>query len=752
MTEANTELYSRQPLNVLLVEDEPADAERALAELRGAGFQVHADTVQTAHEFCARLAARSYQVVLVDDTLPSCTGLELLELLHQMEKPIPFLLLTRLQDDALGMECLRKGAYDYVAKTRLARLPMLVQRAVETRRLRDERNQARQRAQDLEQRYQHLAELSPDPLFIISDDRIAFVNHPGVEMLGANSAQDLAGKPALSLVHPDSRMSVRERLDTLSGHAEVVVFHEKLVRLDGKPMDVKIAAIGLLYHEQPAVQLVAHDISERRRVEETIKSLAAFAEMNPNPVLEFARDGSLTYANEAALQMARSLGKNHPRAMLPGETVSIVQMCLTTGQNKLRMETSIGGRTFSWSFFPVKQNQVVHCYVTDISEPLSLEAQLRHAQKLESVGRLAAGVAHDFNNVLTVIQGHTGLLRSMPDLRPDMAESLQAVSRAAERASKLTSQLLTFSRKNVIQPRRLNLNDLLTATSTLLYRALGEDITFQFNFSPQLTPIFADPGLIEQMVMNLAVNAREAMPEGGQLVISTAMVDINEVYVHQHPDARKGRFVGLSFIDTGKGMDNATLSRLFEPFPAARESEAGSGLGLATVYGIVKRHQGWIEVQSQVGHGSTFKVFLPPHDQVSDHLASEEPEVRGGTETILVVEDEPPVRWTVKNILQNYGYRVLEAAVGVDALAIWHQHHQDIALLLTDMVMPAGLNGQELAEKFKAQKNDLKIIYTSGYSVEIAGRGLSDLEGIRFLQKPYDAKTLARAVRCCLDS
>ena len=562
----------------------------------------------------------------------------------------------------------------------------------------------------------------------------------------------MIGKPALSLVHPDSRMAVRERLDTLSGHAEVVVFNEKLVRLDGKAMEVKVAATGLIYRDQPAVQLVARDVSERKRVEEAIKSLAAFAEMNPNPVLEFTRDGTLTYSNDAALQMAKSLGKDHPRAMLPGETVSIVQMCLTTGQNKLRMETSIGGRTFSWSFFPVKQNQVVHCYVTDITEQLRLEAQLSHSQKIESVGRLAAGVAHDFNNVLTVIQGHTGLLRSMPDLKPEMAESLQAVSRAAERASKLTSQLLTFSRKNVIQPRKLNLNDLLTNTSTLLYRTLGEDITFQFNYSPNLTPIFADPGLIEQLVMNLAVHARDAMPQGGQLVIGTTMVEINEVYVRQHPEARKGRFVGLSFIDTGNGMDDATLARLFEPFSTAKEYEPTSGLGLATVYGIVKRHQGWIEVQSQVGSGSAIKVFLPPYDQVSDNLASEEPKVRGGTETILVVEDEPPVRWTVKNILQNYGYKVLDAAVGVDALAIWHQHHDEIALLLTDMVMPAGLNGQELAEKFKAQKHDLKIIYTSGYSVEIAGRGLCDMEGISFLQKPYDAKTLALAVRRCLES
>ncbi len=754
MSEENTEIFSNRPLHVLMVEDKPADAEQVLAELKSAGFNVQADLVQTTHEFCARLAAKTYQVVLANYRLPNCTGLDLLELLQQMEKPIPFILVAGLQDETLAIECLRKGAYDYVQKERLGRLPVIVQRAIEARRLREERNHIRERAREYEKRYQRLAELTPDPLFIVSEDKLAFVNTSGVELLGADSPDQLVGKPALTLVHPDNRMAALERLDALSGRAEVVVFNEKLVRLDGQALEVRVAATGLEYHDQPAVQLVARDISERKRVDEAIKSLSAFAELNPNPVLEFVRDGNLTYSNHAALQMAQSLGKDHPRAMLPAETVSMVQMCLTTGQSKLRMETSIGGRTFSWSFFPVQQNQVVHCYVTDITEQLSLEAQLRHAQKLESVGRLAAGVAHDFNNILTVIQGHTGLLRSMPELRPEMAESLQAVSRAAERAGKLTSQLLTFSRKNVIQPRRLNLNELLTNASTLLYRALGEDITFQFDYSPHLTPVFADPGMIEQAIMNLAVNARDAMPQGGQLLISTSMVDIDNVYVHQHAEARGGRFVCLTFIDTGNGMDADTLGRLFEPFFTTKETQHSSGLGLATVYAIVKRHQGWMEVQSQEGRGSTFKVFLPPYDQVSEQMlvSADENEPRGGTETILVVEDEPPVRWTVKNILENYGYRILEAATGVDALAIWHQHHNEIALLLTDMVMPAGLSGQELADKFKAQKSDLRIIYTSGYSVEIAGRGLSELDGISFLQKPYDAKTLARAVRKCLDS
>ena len=485
------------------------------------------------------------------------------------------------------------------------------------------------------------------------------------------------------------------------------------------------------------------------------QSLADFAQHNPNPVLLFAADGTLSYFNEAAGEMARTLGKAHPRETLPPDISHIVRTCLLTGQKKLRVESSMGGRSFSWSFFPIKQSQVVHCYAGDVTDRQQLESQLRHSQKLESVGRLAAGIAHDFNNVLTVVQGHTGLLRSDAGLSDAMGESVQGIARAAERGSKLTSQLLAFSRRNVLQPVLIDLNEVLTNLSSLFHRTLGEDITYQFNYASELSSIFADRGLIEQVIMNLSVNARDAMPRGGQLVITTAMMDVDEKYAERRPaEARAGRFVCLSVSDTGCGMDHVTLSRIFEPFFTTKEFGKGTGLGLATVYGIVKQHCGWIEVQSQVGQGTTFKLFLPPDDGLSKKLAeaSRSPEKLQGTETILVVEDEPPVRWVVKDVLGKYGYKVLEAGNGVEALAMWHQYHGEISLLLTDVVMPVGLTGQELAEKFKAHKPGIKVIFISGYSLQVADKGFSALDGINFLQKPFDGAKLALAVRQCLDN
>jgi signal transduction histidine kinase/DNA-binding response OmpR family regulator len=642
-----------QPLNVLLVEDNPADAELCIRELKKAGFDPRADVVRTAPEFAARLAEGSYHIVVGDYTLPAWSGFEALELLQRLARDTPFILCTGTMREEEAAQCLRHGAAGYVHKDKLEGIGDSVRTALQRK----------------------------------------------------TSKEHNGALPEAQATPPQPRGNV-----------------------DGTPANGSVSGAS---------------------------SLAAFVELNPNPVLEFSSDGQLGYFNEAAREMARSLGRQHPNATLPPDISTIIKTCLATGQKKLRVETTLGGRTFSWSFYPIQKNEVVHCYVGDITERRQLEDQLRHSQKLESVGRLAAGVAHDFNNVLTVIQGHTGLLRADPALTPGMSESIQGIARAAERGGKLTSQLLAFSRRNVIQPQRLDLNEVLTNLSSLLHRTLGEDISYQFQYAPDLPALHADPGLVQQVIMNLAVNARDAMPRGGQLVISTAPADIDASYVEHHPgEARSGRFVCLTITDTGCGMDHVTMGRIFEPFFTTKEFGKGTGLGLATVYGIVKQHQGWIEVQSQVGQGSTFKIFLPPDATVASprQEASPDEQALRGTETILVVEDEPPVRWIVKEVLGRYGYNVLEAGNGVEALALWHQHHGEIALLLTDVVMPVGLTGQELAEKFTAHKPGLKVMFISGYSLQVAGRGFSEADGLNFLQKPFDDAKLARAVRRCLDA
>ncbi len=388
-------------------------------------------------------------------------------------------------------------------------------------------------------------------------------------------------------------------------------------------------------------------------------------------------------------------------------------------------------------------------------ERLSLEAQLRQAQKMESVGQLAAGVAHDFNNMLTVIEGHSGLLLAKPDLPAGLKNSAQAVFFAAERAANLTRQLLMFSRKNIMQSKSLDLREVVGQLSKMLERLLGETIALDFTAPPRLPLVRADAGMFAQVLMNLAVNARDAMPKGGILRIDLSQADIGDDYSRGHAEARPGRFVRLRVTDTGCGMDAATRSRIFEPFFTTKEVGKGTGLGLATVYGIVKQHEGWIELQSEVGQGTTFEVFFPACTEAlsqAEPVAPPSQEVMRGRETILIVEDEPVLRELAHAILQQCGYKILEADSGVGALRVWNQHQEGIDLLLTDMVMPEGLSGMDLAKKLRATKPSLRIIFASGYSMDELDASYLEEGRAAFLQKPYTHVSLAKAVRDCLDT
>jgi len=494
------------------------------------------------------------------------------------------------------------------------------------------------------------------------------------------------------------------------------------------------------------------DITERKVAEIQIQKLAAFPRVNPNPVLEFSADGSLSYANDAALQMVRALGSQEVLSILPPNQKDLVRDALADGQNILREEVQINGHTLTWSFFPVPSSHVVHCYGVDVTDVLNLEAQLRHAQKLESIGQLAAGVAHDFNNILTVIQGYADCL--LARAHDEVARGgLKQIGSASRRAAALTRQLLTFSRKQIIQTKVLDLNAVLQNLSNMLQRLLGEDVALDTDYAKNLGRIEADTGMLEQVVMNLAVNARDAMPKGGKLAISTSVVHVDKDYVGKNPDARVGDFASLIVRDTGCGMDAKTLERIFEPFFTTKEVGKGTGLGLATVYGIVKQHQGWVEVTSEVGVGTTFKVYFPavaePELAAAD-VPGESGEVKGGHETILLVEDEPMLRELAREILEDYKYKVIEASSGVDALRKWDEHDGNIDLLISDMVMPEGLNGRELAEQLQKRKPNLRVILSSGYSAESLGKEVGQ-GSIAFLPKPFLPQQLAQLVRQSLD-
>jgi len=344
-------------------------------------------------------------------------------------------------------------------------------------------------------------------------------------------------------------------------------------------------------------------------------------------------------------------------------------------------------------------------------------------------------------------------MKAEKDISDKLRDFASEIEKASHRAGNLTRQLLLFSRQQALQSQDLDLNEVITNMTKMLHRILGEDIQMQFKLSPSPLEVHADAGMIDQVLLNLTVNARDAMPTGGRLVIETSRVEFDEVSVQQASQARVGSFACLSVSDTGCGISSQIIPRIFEPFFTTKDVGKGTGLGLATVFGIAEQHQGWVNVYSEVGQGATFRVYLPLLTKPSSAKMIEPSleSIRGGAETILVVEDDSFLRSSMRNALSGLGYHVLEAASGDEALEIWKLHGPSIHLLLTDLILPGGMTGRNLAERILRHDSRLKVIYSSGYSVEIASQDIQMKEGINFLAKPFEVSKLAQMVRNSLD-
>jgi signal transduction histidine kinase/CheY-like chemotaxis protein len=434
------------------------------------------------------------------------------------------------------------------------------------------------------------------------------------------------------------------------------------------------------------------------------------------------------------------LAKIHER-ILSGEDIRGEVVITTKAGRNLAVE-------FSHHRVVISGVPFVHSTVRDISLRKQLEAQLMQAQKMEAIGSLAGGVAHDFNNLLSVIKGYTELL--LDELAPDdpKREDLLQIEKAGQRAASLTSQLLSFSRKQMLQPELLDLNVAINDMNLMLRRLLGENIELIMSAQPNLGSVYADPGQIQQIVMNLAVNARDAMTRGGKLIIETSYVEVDESYIRSWPFMKKGSYIMIAVSDNGIGMDAATQARIFEPFFTTKEKGKGTGLGLSTVYGIVKQSNGFILVDSEMGKGTTFKVYFPCIDGEASKSTNQNDSLDAAQEdeTILLVEDEDSVRALAHRILSERGYNVLEAADGVEALKRAQEFGGTIDLVLTDVVMP-GISGTTLIARLGTMRPGIKSLYMSGYTDDsIINHGFLD-SSVAFLQKPFTVQNLAQKVR-----
>jgi PAS domain S-box-containing protein len=636
-----------------------------------------------------------------------------------------------------------------------------------------ERVRAEQDLRESRQRFRDLFENSPDAIFVEDmDGTVLDVNFAACALHGLTREQ-LIGKSALNdLIPPGRRENAQRDFQNLASGKLSWVEGESLAA-DGNITPVEVRAGRVEYNGKPALLLHVRDITERRAAKTAVQS----SEMLFRSVWENSVDGMrLTDENGIVVAVNKAYCKlfGMEAEKLEDKLFNIVYAESEKPQDLLErhrehFRSRAPGRKFQ-RLFNLHNGQTAALEITDsflelhghplllfslfrdVTTQRRLEEQLRQSQKMEAIGQLAGGVAHDFNNILTVIHGHAALLESS-ELEESALRSAQQIVQAAERAAGLTRQLLTFSRRQLIQPRKLDMNKIVGNMTDLLGRLLGEDVSLQLNYCQSPAMVEADVGMMEQVLLNLAVNARDAMPKGGRLSVRIAILEVNEAHVQNHPEARVGQFVCVSKTDTGSGIPPENLQRIFEPFFTTKEVGKGTGLGLATVYGIVKQHQGWIEVESTVGKGTTFRMYIPFAG--SEHVDTGKPTtqiaIRGGTETLLLVEDEKPVRELVSRVLQKHGYKILQAGNGVEALQIWSQHKNEISLLFTDLVMPDNMNGRELAEKLWVDRPGLKVIFTSGYSADIVGKDFKLEPELNYLQKPYQPQTLALVVRRCLD-
>ena len=624
--------------------------------------------------------------------------------------------------------------------------------------------------QESEEKYRILSEQSLTGVYLIQEDKLVYANPKLAEIFGYHSPRLLINKNIADLL-PEKTLPEIKRIITylLDGKGTDMKYEFQAKKKDGSFIDVETFGKRIHYNGKPAVLGVILDITERKKNIQTIQKLSKAIEQSPVATVITDTKGTIEYVNPAFTEITgytyeEAIGQN-PRILksgkMPDELYKDLWETITRGKVwKGEMINRRKDGELIWEYLIIsplfnERGEITHFLASkeNITEKKKLENDLLQKQKMEAIGRLAGGIAHDFNNMLTVINGYSQLiLHKMPKDDP-LYKKIEQIYQAGERAKNLTSQLLTFSRKQIRQPDIINLNTLIRDMEKMLIRLIGEDVQIVTRPDENLWTIESDKSQLEQILLNLAINARQAMPEGGQLRISTQNVVVDESFVATHPGTKSGKYVLLKITDTGKGMDEETQKHIFEPFFTTKPTGQGTGLGLATVYGIVKQNGGYIEVKSRLNHGTTFFIYFPAvESSFSPKPTNEEKsDDFSGGETIFLVEDDPSVRELTSKSLKYFGYKVVIATNGREALEMVKNASFRFDLLITDVVMPE-MSGRKLVDLIRAKHPALKVLFMSGYTEDqISEKGVQNKE-INFIQKPFSPLELAKKVRQILDA
>ena len=765
---------------ILILEDVPADAALMEHELHKAEIAFITKRVETGEDFKKGIEEFAPDLILADYTLPLFDGLSALAIAREECPEVPFIFVTGSLSEDIAVECLKAGAIDYVLKDHLVRIGPAVKGALEKKRTREEQERAEEvlRASDI--RYRRLFESAKDGILLLDGDtaEITDVNPYMVEMLGYHYDEFL-GKRLCDASPFKEAEKAQTFFTELQKEGYICYENLSLKTKEKKPIDVEFVSNAYQVDGKKVIQCNIRDITGRKRAEKALaKSETKFQELfNDAPVGYFECDnrGRITSVNRTELEM---LGYTLDEMM--GQPVW--KFIVEEDDARHRMLAKLAGimppsqgleRTYrrkDGTTFPALIEDLllkdsegriigIRSTIQDITErkrmeneKALLEEQFRQSQKMEAMGRLAGGIAHDFNNLLTIIKGYSQLF--LIDLKKGdpMERGIEQIQKATQRASDLIRQLLAFSRSQVMEMRVLDLNSLLRELDKMLRRVIGEDIVLATLLAEDSGRVRADPGQLGQVLMNLVVNARDAMPTGGKLTIETTNVVLDEEYVRTRIEVPPGRYVVLSVSDTGVGMTPEVRDRIFEPFFTTKEKDKGTGLGLSTAYGIVKQSSGNILVYSEPGKGTTFKIYLPRVDEPLEEWGEMvvEGELPRGKETILIVEDFEEVRRIAVQVLERQGYKILEAANGNETLQVCEKYKGQIHLMVTDVVMP-GMSGRELADRIKSVNPEMKVLYTSGHADDTIVHYGVLRDGVNYIQKPFTMEGLARKVREVLD-
>jgi PAS domain S-box-containing protein len=761
-----------EPLRILVVDDDQADAALIVRAIRRAHSAAEFRCVTSMAGVVNELQTFEPQLAITDHRLTGFSGLDVLDIILRQSADTPVIIVTGSLGDEAAADYIKAGATDFLLKSHLVRLAPAVTRALTLRDARDARRKAERERELAERRFRLLVEHSADVITLLGADGVIRYSSQSIAGALGYAPGERVGHSVFAMLQPDHAERARRLFaEQLRGPGSVVQTEVVAQHRDGSWRSVELVATNRLDDEVIAGIVVNwRDISRRKAAEEQVlaeqQRQRAFFAASPLPMWIYDRQSlALVDVNDAAIEhygYTREEFMNLTlRDLRPPDEVQRLQKALDAGVPQRYRAGVWKHRKKDGSIIDVEVvttdlmlagRALSLTALNDITERLRISAEMEESQRMEAIGRLAGGVAHDFNNLLTVVESTAELLLEDLPAESRMREDLTVIQSASREAAALTRQLLAFSRRQVLAPLVLNLNGFIPETRKMLARLLGARVTIRAVLASDLGQVKLDPGQIQQILVNLAVNARDAMPNGGTITIETE----NRLVSSSAPGATEaeepGDYVVLRVTDTGVGMDAATRARIFEPFFTTKERGKGTGLGLATVYGIVQQSGGHIRVRSAPGEGSSFEVCLPRVWAQADSLRVAEGSVHSrGAESVLIAEDDDAVRRLLVRCLRLQGYLVLEAADGTEAMRLAAAHSGTLSLLLTDIVMP-GVSGPEIARRIREERPTLAVLYVSGYVEDDAVRDALAESGDTILPKPFGPHELAQAVRITLDS